>query len=418
MGRNVFYNAGISLYSTGVQFAALTGNSKARERHRGQKKALQKLRCTSKITESKTTVWFHCASMGEYEQGRPIMEELKKQKPDTFILVTYFSPSGYKNHKPDRVVDFYTYLPNDTPKNAKAFVQTVNPRLAVFIKYEFWKNYIDELHNSQIQLIYASAIFRKKQPFFQFYGKPLLESLKTVDYFFVQNRESVRILNAHGIEQTEVAGDVRFDRAVQTTNNLKKYPNLELSLSHSPVIIFGSAWIKEIEMYEQLLSNSALNQWKIIVAPHDISSHKIDRIKKAAKTDCQLLSGISVEQEFTAKTLIVDTIGDLKHLYQFGQIAVVGGGFNAGIHNIIEPAAFGLPVFFGPKNRKFPEAREMQFHATGFEFYDFRKLEKQMLPLLQSDSLLDETREKQMAYVKSRTGAGKKVTDYILSKLA
>lgn len=417
MGQNVFYNALISLYSAAVKTAGFTGNQKAKQRYAGQKSALSALHRSKQLKKDKNTVWFHCASMGEYEQGRPIMELLKKESPEIFILVTYFSPSGFNHHKPDDIVDFYTYLPDDTPQNAVAFLQAVNPRLAVFIKYEFWKNYIDELHRSQIPLIYTSAIFRPSQPFFTFYGKSLLHSLKTVDYFFVQNRESVEVLNAHGINQAEVAGDVRFDRAVQTVKNAKKYPRLESAFLNSQVIIFGSAWLKEIEALEFLIKNPAMDNIKLIVAPHDISKNKINRIKQAVKRDYELFSDIQNQRTPKAKTLIVDTIGDLKHLYQFAQLAVIGGGFNEGIHNIIEPAAFGMPVFFGPKNKKFPEAADMQTLNTGFEFNNSAHLEEQITPFLNRETKLQEAMMRQKQYIQSRTGAAEKITDYISSKL-
>lgn len=418
MAQSVLYNALISLYSSAVQFAGKLGNQKAADRFAGQHNALKTLYCSKQLQNSKNTLWFHCASMGEYEQGRPIMEALKKQKPSAFILVTYFSPSGYNHHKPDDIVDLFTYLPDDTPQNAKHFIKTVNPKLAVFIKYEFWKNYIDELHQKKIPLIYTSAIFRAEQPVFQFYGKPLLQSIKTVDYFFVQNRESSALLKARGIEQTEVAGDVRFDRALQTTRETVSFPFLEKSFSNTPVIIFGSAWQKEIDALERLINNRALKDWKIIAAPHDISKATINKVITAVKNDYQLFSDCQKTNSFNSRVLIVDTIGDLKHLYQYGNTAVIGGGFNDGIHNIIEPAAFGIPVFFGPKNKKFPEAAEMKEIKTGFEFNDIQSLEKQIVPFVTHREMLKNTSENQEKYVKSRTGASGKITNYILSKLA
>lgn len=406
------------LYFKAVQVAGVFGNTKARQRHRGQAETSKQIKHSLSINQEKhKVIWFHCASLGEYEQGRPVMEKLKREKPELYIVVTYFSPSGYIHHKSDHIVDSYFYLPNDTPKNAGLFINHIKPMVAVFVKYEFWKHYIDELNNRNIPLVYVSAIFRPSQPFFQNYGKSLLKSLKSVNHFFVQNQESADLLTSHGINQQTVAGDVRFDRAVHTTRELKEYPVLKTSFNNERVIIFGSAWQKELSALVYLLDKKLLDDFKIIVAPHDVSAKSIQEFTKAIKIKCDKLSTVKIRKSLTSDILIVDTIGDLKYLYQFAQLAVIGGGFNEGIHNIIEPAAFGIPVFFGPKSKKFPEAAEMIRHETGFEFKDEKSLSKALIPFLTGPQLTSGAAKKQKALVLEQTGAGDKVTAHLLSLL-
>jgi 3-deoxy-D-manno-octulosonic-acid transferase len=317
-------------------------------------------------------IWFHCASLGEFDQGLPVMKEMKLIYPNHFLLVTFFSPSGMNHyHKRIHCVDLAIYLPLDTPQNAKLFIRLVRPKLAVFVKYEFWANYILEAKKQNVKLVSIATILRKNQIYFKVYGLFFRNILQSIDYFFVQNDATKTLLNSIEIENVVVVGDTRFDNVLANKRNFKlKLENSSTKprvfhdfLNGKKAIIFGSSWQPEEAILEESLS--FLKNEKIILAPHDVSESNVARlVKKFGNIAIRFTQFENYNQQ---SILILDTIGHLSTAYYFGKVAVVGGGFSGQLHNILEPSVFGLPVFFGPKHSKFPEAAI--FIEEGFAFH-------------------------------------------------
>jgi 3-deoxy-D-manno-octulosonic-acid transferase len=317
-------------------------------------------------------IWFHCASLGEFDQGLPVMKEMKLIYPNHFLLVTFFSPSGMNHyHKRIHCVDLAIYLPLDTPQNAKLFIRLVRPKLAVFVKYEFWANYILEAKKQNVKLVSIATILRKNQIYFKVYGSFFRNILQSIDCFFVQNEATKTLLNSIEIENVVVVGDTRFDNVLANKRNFEfKLENSSTKprvfhdfLNGKKAIIFGSSWQPEEAILEESLS--FLKNEKIILAPHDVSESNVARlVKKFGNIAIRYTQFENYNQQ---SILILDTIGNLSTAYYFGKVAFVGGGFSGQLHNILEPAVFGLPVFFGPKHSKFPEASI--FIEEGFAFY-------------------------------------------------
>jgi 3-deoxy-D-manno-octulosonic-acid transferase len=317
-------------------------------------------------------IWFHCASLGEFDQGLPVMKEMKLIYPNHFLLVTFFSPSGMEHyHKRNHCVDLAIYLPLDTPQNAKLFIRLVRPKLAVFVKYEFWANYILEAKKQNLKLVSIATILRKNQIYFKAYGSFFRSILQSIDYFFVQNDATKILLNSIEIENIAVVGDTRFDNVLANKRNFKfKLENLSTKssvfydfLNGKKAIIFGSSWEPEEAILNESLIN--LKHEKFIIAPHNVSESNVARLANIFGNNA--IRFTQFEKYNQQSILILDTIGHLSTAYCFGKVAFVGGGFSGQLHNILEPAVFGLPVFFGPKHSKFPEAEI--FIEEGFAFH-------------------------------------------------
>jgi 3-deoxy-D-manno-octulosonic-acid transferase len=305
-------------------------------------------------------LWFHCASLGEFDQGMPLMKELKEKDPSVFLLVSFFSPSGMEHYqKREPIVDAACYLPLDTPSNAEAFIALVRPTKAVFVKYEFWPNFLRALGRQHIETIAVSAIFRPSQIYFRWYGVFFRSALKEVQHFYVQNAESGQLLSSIGIDQHSISGDLRYKRVSQAKELAMRTSNEVLAnfTSESTTLILGSSWPKEEGIVRDALLN--LGTIKLIIAPHDVSESHITAILADfpdALRYTQLDATRDASQLAHAKILIIDCIGQLSAAYRYGTIAFIGGGFTGNLHNILEPAVYGLPLLFGPKHRKFPEA--------------------------------------------------------------
>ena len=346
----LLYTVGIFFYRCGIAIASLF-NPKAKSWEKGRKSIFEHLEQT--FDGSQHPVWIHCASLGEYEQGKPLIEKIKREKPQTKVLVTFFSPSGYEVSKNDPLPDYIFYLPIDLRKKAKRFISIVQPQLAVFVKYEFWFNYIYELNKRQIPFFYICAIFRPKQYFFrktsQWFGKQLHKA----SYFFVQNEESKQLLADIGITQAEVCGDTRFDRVYDVACQLASVPEVEQFQQQSKLLVAGSTWQPDENLLADLLT--ALPNFKLVVAPHEIKrSEEVAKTFSAFQTT--MITSATPEQLADSQVLIVNTVGLLKKIYRYGIYAYVGGAFKTGLHNILEAAVYGIPVFFGPKYQKFNEA--------------------------------------------------------------
>lgn len=359
------YNIGIRLYGLLLKIVALF-NPKAKLFVNGRKNIWEQIK--TKVNPKDNPIWFHFASLGEFEQGRPVLETLKSENKDQKIIVTFFSPSGYEIRKNYALADVF-YLPLDTASNAKKFIALVNPKQAIFTKYEFWFHYFKTLHTNQIPLYLISGIFRPNQTFFKWYGGFYRSMLKYVSHFFVQNEESVSLLKNIGIKDVSLSGDTRFDRVYENAQQPKKLELIEKFCGTSNVLIAGSTWLPDEKLLVALTAKYP--DWKFIIAPHEIGQSHIQEIEilfpeaikfsvwsaQFSETHTHLDSYWDSNPK--SQILIIDNIGMLSFLYQYAKVAYIGGGFGVGIHNTLEAAAFGLPVIFGPKYNKFQEAKDL-----------------------------------------------------------
>lgn len=320
----------------------------------GRKSVFQTL--ADKIQTSDKTIWFHAASLGEYEQGLPVIEAIKEQFPTHKIVVTFFSPSGYEVRKNNTVANVTVYLPLDTISNAKQFIKLVHPEMAFFIKYEYWPNYLNELKKQQIKTYLISGILRENQAFFKWYGGFYKNALKTFDYFFVQNESSKTLLQSIGFNNVKVSGDTRFDRVVSILERDNSLDFIEQFKNNKTTIVIGSSWPKDESLLVNYINQSS-DDVKFIIAPHNIKSEQIQELKNSITKKVILFSEKDNVDLSNSNVFIIDTIGILTKIYSYASIAYVGGGFgNPGVHNILEPATFGVPVVIGPNYSHFAEA--------------------------------------------------------------
>ena len=373
---------------------------------KGQHQAFALLK--EKIEPDTRYVWFHAASLGEFEQGRPVIEQLKREKPETKILLTFFSPSGYEIRKNYAGADIVSYLPLDVPGNAWYFVNLVKPSKAIFIKYEFWPNYLLALQAENIPVVSISAIFRPEQVFFKDYGKWYKKLLLTFQHIFVQDKFSKELLQAHGINNVTVAGDTRFDRVYDLYQQAKQLPLIEEFVKGAErVIVAGSSWPKDEELLVQYLRLHP--EVKLIIAPHEVHNSHIAEISKLLDGKFVRYSDATAENVKSTNCLVVDIIGILSSIYRYANVTYIGGGFGVGIHNTLEAAVYGLPVVFGTNYQKFREARELIAIGGAFSISNYVTLEAQF-DLLQKDNSAGKIAGE---YVKSNTGA----TEMILKQL-
>jgi len=402
------YNLGIRLFGVGARAASLF-NQKARALVSGRKNLLTSVQ-QALSSNTSPLVWVHCASLGEFEQGRPIIERLQKEFSNYKILLTFFSPSGYEVRKNYPGADYVFYLPFDTPNNARKWVEVTKPSLAIFVKYEFWLNYSEELRKAKVPLISASAIFRDDQVFFRSTGRPFRKILRNFDHFFVQNIPSAKLLQSIGITSVTVAGDTRFDRVYEITSSKEPIPVAEKFKGNDQVMVAGSCWPEDIEVLAPFMNETAI---KFIIAPHEISESFLAEIERSVLGKTVRFSKASNEAELeNAKVLLIDNIGMLSKLYRYGEFAFVGGAFGKGLHNILEAACYGIPVFFGNKNyQKFAEAQELIMHGGAFEVSDFADLrgKYEMVNMPENFMLACEVTRN---YVLNNLGATDKIIQY------
>ena len=352
----IFYRLSISVYHLLIILVS-PFNTKAKQWKEGRRGLFEELK--TKCADVQNIVCFHCASLGEFEQGKPLMQKLKAEQPHLTIMVTFFSPSGYEVKKNDPVADIITYLPIDTPKQMRRFLDIVNPLYVIFIKYEFWFNMIDELAKRNIPFYYVSAIFRPEQLFFKPYGKWFVQRLQKASYFFVQNEKSKELLSQIGIQKVEITGDTRFDRVKAIATQQFQLDFVINFKSDSKLIVAGSTWKPDEQLLKQVL-HSFSTKYKLMIAPHLIDAKHLNDLRneyKAFKT--MFYSEIKDQPLADYEVMIIDTIGMLSKLYKYADISYVGGAFATGLHNILEAAVYGVPLFFGPKYQKFNEAIEL-----------------------------------------------------------
>ncbi len=385
-------------------------NEKVRRMRKGEREAFSVLR--EKTDPEAKYIWFHAASLGEFEQGRPLIEQIRKDYPEYKILLTFFSPSGYEVRKNYSGADIITYLPIDTVSNARRFLRTIRPEMAFFIKYEFWYNYLHILRHRGVPVYSVSSIFRPEQIFFKWYGWEYGHVLKCFSRFFVQNEESKRLLGKIGITDVLVVGDTRFDRVLQIKEISQALPIIESFANGAKVFVAGSSWLPDEEIILQYFNNRS--DWKIILAPHLIDGGHLSQITNLLDNRRTVRYTQTNEQAAReAEVLIVDCFGLLSSIYKYGDIAYVGGGFGAGIHNLLEAAVWGLPVIFGPNNARFAEAKGLVEAGGGFEICNYDSFAQTIDSLLADESFLAQSSEAAKRYVSQQSGATRKVLSNI-----
>lgn len=406
----LFYDLFIFLYPVAVGWVA-PFNLKAKAWLNGRKNIFERL--TDTFSTNERIVWMHCASLGEFEQGRPILERLRQEVPvDYKILVTFFSPSGYEVRKDYKGADYIFYLPMDSQENATRFYDIVRPSLVLFVKYEFWNYYLQEAKQRKIPVLLISGIFRTDQPFFKWYGGVHREMLRCFTHFFVQNQQSAELLKQVGIEKNvTISGDTRFDRVIEVAERFKAIPAIEAFCGSADIIVAGSTWSEDDKELDHFANtNPAV---KFIIAPHNIGKFRINECLRLYKHSVSF-SKLNGVVPLHVNTLIIDNIGMLSRLYQYATICYVGGGFGAdGVHNVLEAAVYGKPVIIGPEYEKFVEAEELVETGGAISLNNALELEEALKRLLKKDELYQEACKKAKAYVYSKSGSTEQIVRFI-----
>jgi len=406
---SLIYDAAISFYQAGVNVVA-GWNEKAGLLARGQQQSFALLQ--EKVVAGQRYVWFHASSLGEFEQGRPLMEELKRRTPEVKIVLTFFSPSGYEVRKNYTGADVVVYLPMDTPGNVTRFLDIVQPQKAVFIKYEFWANYLTELQKRKIPTYLVSAIFRPQQAFFKWYGGWYRNLLSAFTHLYVQDKVSEELLKTIGVTNVTVAGDTRFDRVAEIAAQAKELPLVEAFAKGRKVLVAGSSWpLDEDILFDYFNTHKDLY---LIVAPHVTSESHIEDICQKLERPFVRYTKTDAQEAAKADCLIIDCIGLLSSIYRYGQIAYIGGGFGVGIHNVLEAAVYGVPVLFGPNYQKFREACGLIDSGGGFSIFDTQQYAELLDKLMQDDNYLASCGKKSADFVDRNLGA----TNLIMQQLA
>jgi 3-deoxy-D-manno-octulosonic-acid transferase len=405
-----FYNVIIYIYTWLIRLAALR-NTKARLWIKGRKDLFRKIEAA--IDKTQKHVWFHTASLGEFEQGRPVLEAFRQKYPDYKIVLTFFSPSGYEVRKNYEVADHIFYLPADTRRNACRFLKLVNPTMVFFVKYEFWFNIIKEIRSRKIPLYFFSVKFRPDQYFFKWYGSWFRHNLKMIDRIFVQDEDSLELLQSTGYPYGSLSGDTRFDRVLSVAAQMKSFPVIEAFSKNSKVLIAGSTWPPDEDMLKQLINKKTENL-KYIIAPHEIRPVGIAAFQLEILVKSVRLSEATIENVEDAKVLIIDNIGMLLHLYQYADFAYIGGGFGKNVHNILEAATFGVPVVCGPNYHKFQEIIDLIILGGAFPVVNYFYFESTLLKLHSDDAFRAECSEICRNFVINSAGA----TQIILKSIA
>lgn len=423
----MIYNIVIYFVLWGIAIASLF-NEKVRKMWRGEREAFKILK--QKVDPSAKYVWFHAASLGEFEQGRPLMERIRKEYPQYKILLTFYSPSGYEVRKNYEGADIICYMPVDTRLNAIRFLRLVRPVMAFFIKYEFWSNFLHILKHRNIPTYSVSSIFREDQVFFKWYGRSYANVLKCFTRFFVQNEESKRLLEGIGITDVDVVGDTRFDRVLQIKEAAKHLPICEAfrkgvavssassalssfdsekeSRSDFKVFVAGSSWPPDEDIFIRFFNEH--KDWRLLIAPHVIAEEHLKLILSLLKNKKVVrYTQTNPEEAAKADVLIIDCFGLLSSMYNYGDVAYIGGGFGVGIHNTLEAAVWNMPVIFGPNNKKFQEAQGLLKSGGGFEITNYESFEGLMNSMINNPAFLKQAGDKAGAFVASLSGATGKV---------
>lgn len=405
------YNIGISAYSLAIRLAA-PFNEKAGLLSKGRKEVWKKIHNIHRGNER--LVWFHAASLGEFEQGRPVIEKLRQAEPETKILLTFFSPSGYEIRKNYTGADYILYLPVDTKRNAIRFIETFRPDTAVFVKYEFWFHYLQELHNRQIPTYLISAIFRAEQPFFKSWGSLHRRMLGFFKCLFVQDEQSVKLLSDIHINHVRLTGDTRFDRVKQIADAARDIEKVAAFCNQQPAVVCGSTWPPDEDILLDYI-NHYTGTYKWIIVPHEIGENHIKSILDKCRKKIIRYSQIA-NNPAEYDVLVIDCIGLLSAIYRYGNIAYIGGGFGTGIHNTLEAAVYGIPVIFGPKYQKFNEAVILIREGGAFSIQSGTELAEVLNSLIGTPVVAETAGQKALEYVTSQLGATEVIGEEVKSK--
>lgn len=403
----IFYTLGLWLYALLVRFAALF-NDKAKLMVSGRKNLFDKM--YKDINKKDKHIWIHAASLGEFEQGRPVIEQINKKYPEYKIVLTFFSPSGYEIRKNFSGADYIYYMPLDSASNAKQFMDIVSPEKAFFIKYEFWFFFLSELKKRKVPTFIFSTIFRKEQVFFKWYGGLWRKMLGMFDHLFVQNTDSVELLKTIGINNVSIAGDTRFDRVADIASHAKRLPLIDIFSKDSKVAVCGSTWPKDEDNIIKYLTEID-NDYNWIIAPHETHKKHIDEIVNKLTGNCLLYSQANEENILSSKVLIIDSIGILSSVYQYADFSYIGGGFGVGIHNTLEAATFGLPIVFGPNYLRFKEAVDMIHLGSAFSYDEFDELHSIFNALTRVEKYNQDAGDISAKYVAENVGASEIIVD-------
>ncbi len=398
-----FYTLGIRAYNAVAKMIS-PFNEKAKDYTQGRKNLFENL--AKGVNPNDKNVWFHVSSLGEFEQARPVMEKMRTLYPDHKIILTFFSPSGYNVRHNYQGADYVCYMPSDTPANAKKFLDIVNPKVIFFVKYDFWYNFLSEVHRRAIPLYIFSTIFRKEQVFFKWYGKKYKEVLNFFTHFFVQDENSVKLLAENGINNVTIAGDTRFDRVCQITQNAKNIPLVDKFVGDSRVIVAGSSWPPDEKIiFEAMDRLKEKHNIKLIIAPHEIHEGHLTAIEKMLSVKNVRFSKASEDTVAENDVLIIDNFGMLSSLYKYAEIAYVGGGFGVGIHNILEAVSYSIPVAFGTNYKKFKEAVDLVSLGSACTVRDAEELYSVLDRYLSDKALLERAGKISLEYVQKNLGA-------------
>lgn len=406
MVYQVFYNLFIYFIAFLVNlFSKFSSSKKIKQFVEGRKNWEQKL----SLEKNNQRYWFHCASLGEFEQAKPIIESLKNAHPEYSIVISFFSPSGYEQKKSYSFADCVFYLPYDTQSNAKKLIKLIQPKHLILVKYELWYNLISECQKKEIPVSIISAVFNPNHFVFKWYGVSYFKLLKNTNKVFVQNKESLTLLQNKGLNQTINAGDSRYDRVLEIALASKENDIINSFTNNQPCLMLGSSWNPEINLLKKYLNQNQTKFFKIIIAPHDISNNNILSILKTFENyKVQLYTEFNVNND--SEILILNTIGHLASAYKYASISIVGGGFNNALHNILEPLAHGVPVLFGPNTNKYPESQFAIKNGVAFQVNENSDLNDLFKQLNSSDY-----KQKCKDFILNNTGATKKIVDYLLN---
>lgn len=401
----------IRLLAVAIRIASMW-NTKARLWLEGRKNLLENVRETLK-NNTRPIIWMHCASLGEFEQGRYLIERIKEKYPGYCIIVTFFSPSGYEAAKNYKGADFIFYLPEPTNKKAKKFITLLDPKLVIWIKYDFWYHYLHELKKKKTPLLLVSALFHRRHSFFRWYGPLYKEMLRCFTWLFVQDEASAERLINIGVKNVSVSGDTRFDRVTDIAGNFEEVPTIGKFIGSAPVIVAGSTWAEDEEELDHYANTHP--EIKFIIAPHEVDEEHISDIQKLFRTTVRYSELLDDQKDFTKiNTLVIDNIGMLSRLYKYATITFVGGGFgDDGVHNVLEAAVYGKPVLFGPVFNQFREAIDLLEEGAAFTVDNALDLEKTFDDLLTNNDLYRECCEAAHEYVYGHKGATAKILGFI-----
>ena len=378
----------------------------------GRNETFKKLEAS--ISPNDQVIWVHCASLGEFEQGRPVIEKLKEKHPSKKIVITFFSPSGYEIRKNYELATVVCYLPLDTPSNVSKFLKIVHPEIAIIIKYEFWPNLLKGLKDHKIKTILVSGIFRKNQSFFKWYGGYMRKALKAFDFFFVQDSTSKNLLNSIQFTNVEISGDTRFDRVFKITQQNNELDFIAEFKNNKHTLVAGSTWKEDETLLIEYINKKATENEKFIIAPHNMNAEDISKLKTSIQKKTVMFSEKEGKDLTDFQVFIVDTIGVLTKIYSYANVAYVGGGYTkTGVHNVLEPATFGVPIIIGPNYYKFKEAIELVAAKACFVVDDSQKLSVLLESFCKNEKLRLESGENARNYVKNNIGATHKILNYL-----